>query len=170
MCSSDLSHEARAKAQALYRNTSVAAHCGSGEKLVAGGYQFTNLSHQQDAALFSDYAAGGAWKLVAVSYTVPAKVKAFAYCERGVVIKVSSARSGSIGYDSVGSVTASCRPDETLLGGGYTQKPTPDFYGNDGPAFFIGASHRSGKRSWIVTGENFSSVSGKLIAYAYCES
>ena len=99
---------------------------------------------------------------------VPAKLAAFAYCQRGVTIKTRSSTSDPIAPDSDGSATASCHKGETLLSGGYTTTPKPDWENNTGPDIFYAASYRSGARSWTARGTNFGQ-SGEITAFAYCK-
>lgn len=99
----------------------------------------------------------------------PGNLVAWGYCARGVTVQVRSNTSHPIATDSNGSATASCHPGETLLAGGYTTTPTPDWDNVAGPDSFYAASYRSGTRSWTARGTNFSMVSGKITSFAYCE-
>jgi hypothetical protein len=101
------------------------------------------------------------------TYT-PAKLAVFAYCGRGVIVKVRSSSSGLIPYNGKGSATARCRKRETLLGGGFTTTPTPDPLNSSGPDLSYSGSYRSGARSWTARAKNYSSASGKVTAFAYC--
>ena len=39
----------------------------------------------------------------------------------------------------------------------------------NGPDFFYYASRRSGTRAWTASAANYSPMSGKLTAFAYCQ-
>jgi hypothetical protein len=154
-------------------STTVNASCASGETLVSGGYAFlaTPPSTQDGAATYKDYAASAHnWKVTVAFEDVPADIKAFAYCQRDVDVKVRSKTSDPIPDEGVGSVKASCHEGETLLAGGYTTTPKPDWDNNAGPDLFYFASHRSGSRSWTASAHNYSSVAGSITAFAYCET
>jgi hypothetical protein len=100
--------------------------------------------------------------------TPPGNLVAFAYCARRVTAKVRSSSSPIAAGAPKGSATARCHKGETLLSGGYTTTPTPDFANKTGPDFFYSASYRSGKRAWTARVINFSAVSGRLTTFAYC--
>jgi hypothetical protein len=123
---------------------------------------------------FRDYAASASkWTVMSAFAGGPANVTALGYCDRGVTVKVRS-RSTSIaaqdgGPPGFGSATASRLKRETLLSGGYTTTPTPDYGDKAGPDFFYNASHRSGTRSWTASADNYSAAPGKLTTFAYCE-
>jgi hypothetical protein len=149
-------------------NTTATARCASGETLVSGEYAFVPSSGQSTTTSFRDYAASASkWTAMAVFLTRPAKLAAFAYCERGVVVKVRSSSSASIPHESDGSATARCHKGETLLSGGYTTTPTPDWHDTAGPDLFYSGSFRSGVRSWTAAAINYG-TSGKITAFAYC--
>jgi hypothetical protein len=107
---------------------------------------------------------------VTSAFESPGSLEAFAYCERGVVIKVRSSTSAPIPDGGDSSATARCHKGETLLSGGYTTKPKPDWFNTFGPDFFYNASYRSGKHSWIASAHNYSNVAGTITAFAYCEA
>lgn len=154
-------------------STTVTARCASGEMLVSGGYAFlaTPSSTQDGSATFKDYAASARkWKVTVAFDDVPADIQAFAYCQRGVDVKVRSKSSDPIPDNGGGSVTAACHEGETLLAGGYTTTPKPDWENAAGPDLFYYASHRSGSRSWTASAHNYSSVAGSITAFAYCET
>jgi hypothetical protein len=98
---------------------------------------------------------------------------ALTYCARGVTVKVRSSSTSIVAQGSVepgtGSATASCHKGETLLAGGYTTTPTPDYFDMTGPDLFYNASHRTAVRSWTASASNYSAAAGKLTAFAYCE-
>jgi hypothetical protein len=158
--------------RAKFGNTTVMARCASGEALVSGGYAFLSpQSSQGNSPTYRDYAASaGAWKVTSAFENIPAKLAAFAYCQRGVNVKVRSSSSAPIPTGGDGSTTASCHTGETLLAGGYTTTPKPDWENNVGPDLFYNASYRSGARSWTASAHNFSDVSGTITAFAYCKA
>jgi hypothetical protein len=164
-------HETQVNAKHAPLNTTATAHCSAGQTLVSGGYVFIGSQSQlSNSPTFRDYASGGkAWKVMAAFAFTPAKLAAFAYCERGVNVKVRSASSHLIHHGGNRSATASCRKGETLLSGGYTTTPMPDWFNVHGPDFFYYASYRSGSRSWTASAYNYSSIAGHVTAFAYCQ-
>jgi hypothetical protein len=152
-----------------HANTTVTARCAAGETLVSGGYAFLPSSSQSNSPTYRDYSpSGGKWTVMSDFNTTPAMLAAFAYCGRGVVVKVRSSSSASIPPGGDGSARASCHREETLLAGGYTTTPTPDVFNSTGPDLFYSGSHRSGAHSWTASAHNFSSVAGKIQTFAYC--
>jgi hypothetical protein len=166
-------HESKMSAVAAPANTTATAMCGSGETLVSGGYAFLSTpSSQGNSPTFRDYAAiTHQWTVMAAFTHIPAELAAFAYCSPGVVVKVRSASAAIAGSSTFAkaSATASCHSGETLLAGGYTTRPTPDYNDQVGPDTFFNASYRSGTRSWTASAVNYSVASGKITAFAYCE-
>ena len=142
----------------------------SGERVVSGGYVMSPPS--ADAANspnFRNYAVGaGKWSVMSAFDTPPGNLVAFAYCQRGVVVKVRSASSASIPDDGNGSATASCHKGETLLSGGYTTTPKPDFEEHDRPGLFLLRLVSVGRASWTASAHNYSNIAGKITAFAYC--
>ena len=170
-----VTHRKRGTAMAAPANTAVAARCTSSEALVAGGYEYASApSDQEDSPTYRDYATTRhTWAVMAAIRKAPAQLVVFAYCERGVSVTVRSRTSPSIPAHSGGSATASCHHGETLLGGGYSTTPLPDWNNAIGPDLFFSATFRSGVRSWTARAHNFSSAnsmtSGAITAFAYCE-
>lgn len=157
-------------------NTTAMALCASGEKLVSGGYVMSPASAtDHNSPNFRDYAASPSkWTVMSAFDLTPSKLTAVAYCARGVTVKMRSSSTsipaeGPTSPPGTGSATASCHKGETLLAGGYTTTPTPDYQNQTGPDFFYNASHRSSVRSWTASASNYSAVAGKLKAFAYCE-
>jgi hypothetical protein len=164
-------HTQQATAGAAPINTTATAHCASGQTLVSGGYAFLSpAATQGNSPTYRDFAATARkWRVMAAIENIPAKLEAFAYCEKSVVVKVRSNASDPIPDDGTGAATARCHRGETLLSGGYTTTPTPDWDNNAGPDIFYDASFRSGTRAWTARGHNYSGVAGKITAFAYCE-
>lgn len=166
-------HENEVTAQPQPTNNVATASCSSSETLVSGGYALlTTQSNVEESPTYRDHAAGGTdWTVMSVFKGIPGQLAAFAYCSPGVTVKVRSA-STSIGPDvtapTSGSATASCQAGETLLAGGYTTKPTPDWSNLNGPDFFYSGSYRSGQRSWTASATNYSDPAGTLKVLAYC--
>lgn len=157
-------------------NTTASARCASGGTVASGGYVMSPpRATDHNSPNYKDYATGvGKWTVMSVFAQPPGNLVAFAYCTRGVSVKVRSS-SRSVPADvmpnpGAGSATADCHKGETLLSGGYTTTPKPDWMNKRGPDFFYNASHRSGKRAWTASALNFSEASGKLTAFAYCAS
>jgi hypothetical protein len=152
-------------------NTTATARCAAGETLVSGGLEFIadNLSSESGSAVFKAFAASSrAWQVTVAFEAVPADIKAYAYCGRGVDVKVRSGQSHSIPNDGVGTAKASCHRGETLLSGGYTTTPAPDWENTSGPDLFYYASHRLRKRTWTASAHNYSNADGTIKAFAYC--
>jgi hypothetical protein len=151
-------------------NTTATARCASGETLVSGGYVMSPPSATNgNSPTFRDYAVSASeWTVMSVFDTPPGSLAAFAYCQRGAIVKVRSSSSNPIPHGLERSATASCHKGETLLGGGYTTTPKPDWFNKTGPDFFYNASRRSGPRSWTASAHNYSHGSGKITAFAYC--
>jgi hypothetical protein len=157
---------------APYPNTTATARCASAETVVSGGYVMSPTSATgANSPTYRDYASSARkWKVTS-AFENPGSLEAFAYCERGVVIKVRSSTSAPIPPDNGdGSATARCHKGETLLSGGYTTKPKPDWENTFGPDFFYNSSYRSGKRSWTASAHNYSNVAGTITAFAYCKT
>jgi hypothetical protein len=161
-------HENRVPAVTGGANTTANASCASGQTLVAGGYAFLPGLRESNSPTYRDYASAHTWSVMSVFAGGTGKLAAFAYCARGVVVKVRSNSSPSIPTGGDGSATASCHSGETLLSGGYTTTPTPDWHNMTGPDFFYGDSYRSGQRSWTARAHNYSNVAGQITAFAYC--
>ncbi len=150
-------------------NTVAMARCGSGERLVSGGFAFSPSSNENDSTTYRNYAANAKkWTVMSAFDTTPGTLFAFAYCGKGVVVKVRSDTSKSIPDSGHATATASCHQGESLLGGGYTTTPTPDYANTTGPDVYFSRAFRSGTRSWTVTAKNYSHHTGKVSAYAYC--
>lgn len=148
-------------------NTVSTASC-SGETVISGGWAYSPSTGERNSPTYRDYADGaGKWTVMSVFRSTPAKLTAFAYCGRGVVVNVRSSTSGRIFLG--GSATASCHKGETLLSGGYTTTPTPDWHNTRGPDFFYSGSYRSGVRSWTARAGNYG-MPGKITVFAYCEA
>ncbi len=165
-------HKAEVKGVDPPPNTTAAAKCASGQTLVSGGYAFQTASPsaQNGSTAYMDYAASAReWKVTSAFEDIPVKLVAFAYCQPGVTVEVRSRSSTSIPHDGDGSATASCHKGETLLAGGYTTTPKPDWDNAAGPDLFYDTSYRSGRRSWTARAHNYSNVSGKILVFAYCE-
>ena len=162
-------HEATVATEIDFANTTVTAACASGQTLVSGGYALSPST--PFSPTFTDAASAHRWKVTLVDRGAeggtPATLAAFAYCMRGVKVKVRSS-TGSTPANRTGSATATCHRKEALLAGGYNTTPKPDYLESTGPNSFYSASYRSAKRSWTAIAHNNSTVPGKITAYAYC--
>ena len=168
-------------AQAGPINNVATASCASGQTLLSGGYSLlAPQPHEENSPVYRDYAASARkWRVMAVLKKVPGQLEAFAYCSPGVTVKVRSASTtlapfggpaevGAGPTGDSGSATARCHAGETLLAGGYTTTPKPDWDNHTGPDFFYSGSYRSGRRSWTASATNYSNVAGTLTVFAYC--
>ncbi|HEY3944804.1 MAG TPA: hypothetical protein VGL78_06235 [Solirubrobacteraceae bacterium] len=165
-------HKVRVSRQGV--NTTASARCASGERVASGGYVMGPPSATDaNSPNYKNYAtSAGRWTVMSVFAQPPGNLVAFVYCTRGVSVKVRSSSKSIpakvMSNPGAGSTTARCHRGETLLSGGYTTTPKPDWMNATGPDFFYNASHRSGQRAWTARSINFSAVSGKLTAFAYC--
>jgi hypothetical protein len=141
-------------------NTIATARCTSGQKVVSGGYVMNPPSATNaNSPNFRDYAAGpGKWTAMSAFDSPPGNLLAFAYCTRGATVKVRSSSTSIAAkapppskHPRVGSATARCHKGETLLAGGYTTTPKPDWKDTNGPDFFYNTSRRSGTRAWTAS-------------------
>ena len=150
-------------------NVVVTAKCGQNESVVSGGYELK--PRESNSPVFKSRRGDvRSWSVMAVFDTVPADLEVFAYCQRHADVTVRSATGASIGDEEVGSATAHCHRGEQLLSGGYSIRPTPDWNNATGPDPFFYQSAKVGKRGWMASAHNYSAVSGKIVAYAYCAS
>jgi hypothetical protein len=152
-------------------NTVATARCGSRATAVSGGFALSRPASQSDSTTFRDYASGtNKWTVMsAFSEPTGATLTSFAHCAKGVVVKVHSATSDSIPSLGHASATATCPKGQTLLSGGFTTEPTPDYNNLTGPDMYFSRSYRSGLRSWTVTATNYANVTaGTITAFAYC--
>ena len=162
-------HSKTVTAKPTQANTVATARCASGQKVLSGGYSLlAPQPNEENSPVYRDYAASARkWRVMSAFLGVPGQLEAFAYCSPGVTVKV---RSGStvLAAHTSGSATARCHRGETLLAGGYTTTPTPDWHNATGPDFFYSGSHRAGGRSWTASATNYSNVAGTLTVFAYC--
>lgn len=148
-------------------NTDVTAACGSNQAVVSGGYALMPSRSGYNSPIYSAYALSATQWRVTGAFPAPSTLTAFAYCQRGVVVKVRSRTRTNLSLGT-GSATAKCHKGETLLSGGYKTTPQPDYNNNAGPDSFYSASYRSGTRSWTASAANYSFASGQITAFAYC--
>lgn len=151
-------------------NTTLTASCSSGYTLFSGGFLFYDNPSEANSSTYRDYSpTAGEWTVMSVFTSTPAHLGSEAYCGQGLTVKARSA-STPIAAGGEASATASCHKKETLLSGGFTTTPTPDFDDSSGPDTYFSASYRSAEWSWIVKAHNYSSVAGAITAFAYCAS
>lgn len=153
--------------------TTATATCSSGYTLFSGGFEFLNGPSEADSSTYRDYSpSAGSWTVMSVfsSAQDSARLGATAYCGQGLAVKKRSSTSEPIAAGGGASATASCDKGETLLSGGFTTTPTPDWNNESGPDTYFKASYRSAARSWTVAAHNYSAVAGAIRAFAYCAS
>lgn len=152
-------------------NTTLTASCTSGYTLFSGGFLFYgNASSEANSSTYrNDSPSAGKWTVMAAFSSTPAHLGSEAYCGQGLTVSTHTA-SKAIAARAAASATASCPTGETLLSGGFTTTPTPDWDKSGGPDTYFSASYRSAERSWTVTAHNYSSVAGTITASAICAS
>lgn len=161
------------------------ASCPSGSRVTSGGWEYTNPI--ANSPVYTSRPVGARdWTLYAASNDAGNSITAYAYCVTGKKTRVRAgskqstsvarSRSGrtsagqSRGFATSPSPTATsiCKPGETLFGGGFETTPTPDFFNTNGPDTFFGKSARFKKRGWKAYATDYSSMNGKLQAFAVC--
>lgn len=149
--------------------TTATASCPSDEVILSGGFAFQHASLSEfNSSTYQDYSPDiRHWTVTSAFATVPARLATFAYCGRGLRVVARSSTVPSPSHTKA-SATASCLTGETLLSGGFTTDPTPDWNNTTGPDTYFAASYRSAVRSWTVADDNYSDAPGTLTAFAYC--
>ena len=151
-------------------NTTVRAHCQRGE-VVAGGWRYEPAGQAaNNSPVFKSNRKGSErWAVTAVldSPDADSRIRAFAYCLRGLDLKARS-RIADVGSNDDGSTAAHCRAGEELLGGGFKTRPRPDWENESGPDNFYFQSQRFGPRAWFAGAYNHSSVDGEVVTTAIC--
>jgi hypothetical protein len=152
--------------------TNVSARCASNEHLVSGGFQIIDKASQLgNSPVFKSRPAGKSertWGVSAFIDNPPAKVRAYAYCQRHIDVKVRSLETSAITQGSTGAGFAECAKGETLLSGGYSTAPESDFDNADGPDFFYFASRRMDPDEWWARLHNYGQA-GQLTVSALCK-
>lgn len=152
-------------------NTTVRAHCKRGE-VVSGGWRYEPAGQAaSNSPVFKSNRKGSErWAVTAVIDTPDAdnKIRAFAYCLRGLDLRARTRRSDTVEGGSDGSGAAKCGRGQELLGGGFTTTPRPDWDNSTGPDHFYFASRRSGPSRWAVAAHNHSSVDGVIKTTVIC--
>ena len=175
-CSKRLDPSARSAAKRFGEdnagvNTTVRARCRRGE-VVAGGWRYEPAGQAADnSPVFQSNRKGSErWAVTAVidSPDADSKIRAFAYCLRGLDLRARSKRSDRVESNADGTGAAKCKPGQELLGGGFTTTPRPDWNNDDGPDHFYFASRRAGPRRWGVGAHNHSSVDGFIKTTVIC--
>lgn len=155
-------------------NTTAIATCPSGYKRFSGGFEFLNgPPSEANSSTYRDYSPSAtSWTVMSVfsSAQDSARLGAVVYCGQGLTVNARASASTHIAAGGGASATASCQTGETLLSGGFTTTPTPDWNNQSGPDTYFTASYRSAARSWTVTAHNYSAVAGAIKAFAYCAS
>ena len=77
---------------------------------------------------------------------------------------VTQTQTASVPSRSEGTVSATCPPGTTLLGGGFASSPYTAFSGSN----FVVDSHRTGTSTWTIRSVNNSTAAGTLTVDAYC--
>lgn len=148
------------------------ARCNRGQTAVSGGWKYSN--GQQNSPVFKSSGAGGRrWSVKGFAdEESPTNLTAYAYCLRGGDVTARSDRSGNVGNREDGTVQATCRPSEQLLGGGFATSPRSDFSNDDGPDFFYHRSARQGtnrrSRGWRASAHNYGTVAGRIKTTVLC--
>ncbi|HET9423190.1 MAG TPA: hypothetical protein VFO49_18770 [Nocardioides sp.] len=150
------------------------ANCRSDERLVGGGAQGTGVpgtsvlltASAPDPARARRYLAKGFNN----NFASPEQLRAFAFCARKAnpdrverVVKRAGAQI-SVASLNAGTVSASCRNNEKLVGGGVIE----DGLGAIGVLLSSSAPHPSNSRRWRASGFNFDGASHTMQAFAFC--
>jgi hypothetical protein len=150
------------------------ANCRSDERLVGGGADGTGVppssvlltASAPDPTRSRRYLAKGFNN----NFADPQFLRAFAFCARKAnpdrverIVK----RAGdqiSVAAVTVGTVSAACRNNEKLVGGGVIE----DGLGAIGVLLSSSAPHPNNSRRWRATGFNFDGASHTMQAFAFC--
>jgi hypothetical protein len=161
--------KATAKAAQAPALTTATASCHTGQASFSGGFAFQHATlSESNSSTYDNYSADErSWSVTSAFATTPAQLATFAYCGRGLTVTARTATSPSPAH-TMASATASCDKGETLLSGGFSTDPTPDWNNTTGPDTYSAASYRSAVRSWTVTADNYSDVAGTITTFAYC--
>jgi hypothetical protein len=154
-------------------NTTVRAHCARGE-VVAGGWRYEPAGQAaNNSPVFKSNRKGSErWAVTAVldSPDADSRIRAFAYCLRGLDLRVRTKNSDTVESNADGTGRARCGRGQELLGGGFTTTPQPDWNNMDGPDHFYFASHRAGPSRWAAAAHNHSDVAGRIKTTVICRT
>ena len=158
------------------RHRTLTARCPRGSQAISGGFDNPGFTEDGGAGFFpfvsKQYRLRG-WRVsVELFRPAPATLKVFAYCRAsgGVQTRSASATVATTGSQTA-SATASCKPGERLISGGYSTTSEQFPGGSIGPDLWYYGSHKSGRRGWKVSAfHNGGAVEdGRFKALAYCE-
>lgn len=147
--------------------TPASARCPRGKRAIAGGFKFSTLVGNSPV-FRSRPTDSRTWSVLALSEDEASKLKALAYCvpdRGGVSTRKDSTQVGTI---ESGSVEPKCRSGETLLSGGWTVSPRPDWQNESGPDTFFYSAYPAAQRRFVASAINFSDVAGKITGLAIC--
>jgi len=147
--------------------TAASAKCPREKRVISGGFKFSTLV-SNSPVFRSRPTDKRSWSVLALSEESDSKLKVLAYCvpDRGGV----STRKDStqVGPSEVGTVEPKCKSSETMLSGGWTVSPRPDWNNEDGPDTFFSSAYPAAQQSFVATAINFSDVAGRISGYAIC--
>jgi hypothetical protein len=149
------------------------ANCRSDERLVGGGAEGTGTAPSSVLLTGSAPDPTRSRRYLATGFNnvgTAQQLRAFAFCARKAnpdkverVVK----RAGdqiTVAAATVGTVSAKCRNNERLVGGGVIE----DGAGLIGVLLQSSAPHPSNSRRWRATGFNFDGASHSMQAFAFC--
>ena len=147
--------------------TAASAKCPSEKRVISGGFEFSTLV-SNSPVFRSRPTDQRSWSVLALSEDSDSKLKVLAYCvpDRGGI----STRKDStqIGANQVRTVEPKCKSSETMLSGGWTVSPRPDWDNEDGPDTFFSSAYPAAQQSFVATAINFSAVAGRISGFAIC--
>jgi hypothetical protein len=154
------------------------AKCKRGSEAVSGGFAIPDFdpnyiggaiwtidSHREGKRGWTssghNYSGGGG----------PGHLDVFAYCDKsepGLKVKSASVDVPATGLNTpIASATARCKKgSEAVSGGGGS---ADEDFSDGGKEVLLVESRRVGKRKWTVTGANYGTLTGELVAFAYCD-
>ncbi len=142
---------------------SATAACKPGTKAVSGGFEF--VPSEPSPFLLHPNASvregGRKWASAGTNFTDdPVALISYAYCRDQKVDSVSE--TIELDPDTDASLTATCPAGTKAVSGGFVAE------GDDDTVVFVRASHKQGKRSWIVIAISFGTDPGTLRAQVNC--
>ena len=145
----------------------VTARCGSGTKVVSGGFKTASASATVPDTIVTanQPKSRRAWGAKAGNSGEPAELRVYAYCRDSNLRTSTETVPAPAG--STDSVTASCPNGTKAVSGGYRATPV-DYVAPTTPVMRIAESRRAGKRKWIVSYFNNGNANASITAYVNC--
>ena len=151
------------------RSAVLGAKCTNGTKPISGGF-YGELNRggatTQVIAHRSRRAGKRSWEVAVGNLGGnPGGLRSFVYCHKGDALNRAKATElvGGSSEFTVTDVVARCKRGSRAISGGFDTPPA------SGEQASVLASHRVGKRGWLVRAATALPQSEPLTAYAYCE-